>query len=541
MRGDVLNLILGWTLIAFTIPLVICGIITCILDDISIGLRAFGPAAVISFSLGGAIVFFFTRTDSSERLRDVEAFVGVGLVWPISVLIGSLPFWLGGVFVGPFTSGAELSDMLTGFVYSLFESMSGFTTTGATVIHASSSPMCDSTTLDCINSQHRGLLIWRSLTQWFGGMGIIMLGMMILSRVLGGGMAMARAELTGPSLSRLKPKLRQTATALWGLYVTLTILEFLLLFFVGQIGWFDAFNHALTTLPSGGFSTHDASIGYYDSIKVETIIIAFMFLAGVNFTLLWLCRKGNIFLVWKDEEFRYYAFYLLLAITLISLTLMNTGHGYGESIRDGIFHVISIATTTGYATEDYMAWPVVTHVALFILMIVGASAGSTAGGLKLLRVSLAFKIAMRELRRIAQPRKIDRIRMNNEVVEDRQIGLIVGMLFVWVILFGGASILLAIMMPDASFESIVSLVASSLGNAGPALGEYGPSNTWVGMDKSELILTSILMWFGRLELLTAVIVLHPHTWRREDKSDGEVKGVAVVKRMLQEKEESESK
>jgi trk system potassium uptake protein TrkH len=354
-------------------------------------------------------------------------------------------------------------------------------------------------------------------------------------------MALARAELTGPSLSRLKPKLRQTATALWGLYVTLTILEFLLLFFVGQIGWFDAFNHALTTLPSGGFSTHDASIGYYDSIKVETIIIAFMFLAGVNFTLLWLCRKGNIFLVWKDEEFRYYAFYLLLAITLISLTLMNTGHGYGESIRDGIFHVISIATTTGYATEDYMAWPVVTHVALFILMIVGASAGSTAGGLKLLRVSLAFKIAMRELRRIAQPRKIDRIRMNNEVVEDRQIGLIVGMLFVWVILFGGASILLAIMMPDASFESIVSLVASSLGNAGPALGEYGPSNTWVGMDKSELILTSILMWFGRLELLTAVIVLHPHTWRREDKSDGEVKGVAVVKRMLQEKEESESK
>jgi trk system potassium uptake protein TrkH len=487
------------------------------------------------------MVFFFTRTDSSERLRDVEAFVGVGLVWPISVLIGSLPFWLGGVFVGPFTSGAELSDMLTGFVYSWFESMSGFTTTGATVIHASSSPMCDSTTLDCINSQHRGLLIWRSLTQWFGGMGIIMLGMMILSRVLGGGMALARAELTGPSLSRLKPKLRQTATALWGLYVTLTILEFLLLFFVGQIGWFDAFNHALTTLPSGGFSTHDASIGYYDSIKVETIIIAFMFLAGVNFTLLWLCRKGNIFLVWKDEEFRYYAFYLLLAITLISLTLMNTGHGYGESIRDGIFHVISIATTTGYATEDYMAWPVVTHVALFILMIVGASAGSTAGGLKLLRVSLAFKIAMRELRRIAQPRKIDRIRMNNEVVEDRQIGLIVGMLFVWVILFGGASILLAIMMPDASFESIVSLVASSLGNAGPALGEYGPSNTWVGMDKSELILTSILMWFGRLELLTAVIVLHPHTWRREDKSDGEVKGVAVVKRMLQEKEESESK
>ncbi|HJL98002.1 MAG TPA: TrkH family potassium uptake protein [Candidatus Poseidoniaceae archaeon] len=541
MRRDVLFLILGWTLIAFTLPLVICGIITVIIDGFQIGFWAFGPAALISLGLGTSLVFFLTRTDSSDRLRDVEAFVGVGLVWPISVLIGALPFWLGGVFIGPFTSGAEISEMMTGFVHSWFESMSGFTTTGATVIHASSSPMCDTTTVDCINAQHRGLLIWRSLTQWFGGMGIIMLGMMLLSRVLGGGMALARAELTGPSLSRLKPKLRQTATALWGLYLSLTVLEFLLLFFVGQMGWFDALNHALTTLPTGGFSTHDASIGFYDSVRIEAIITIFMFLAGVNFTLLWFCRKGNISLLWKDEEFRYYAFYIIIALVLISITLVNTDHHWGDSIRDGLFQVVSIATSTGYASANYMDWPVVTHVVFFILMIIGASAGSTGGGLKLLRVSLAFKIAMRELRRIAQPRKIDRIRMNDEVVEDRQLGLIVGMLFVWVILFGGSSILLAIMMPDASFESIVSLVASSLGNTGPALDAYGPANTWVGMNNSGLILTSILMWFGRLELLTAVIVLHPHTWRREEKSEGEVQGLAVVKRILNEKDEADSK
>ena len=533
MRFDVLNLILGWTLIALTLPLVLCGLITIWLDDLTLALYAFAVPAAISPTIGILMLSFGTRTDTSERLRDREAFAAVALVWPIAVFIGSLPFWLGGVFVGPFTPDASIADIARGAVNAWFESMSGFTTTGATVISHNMSPNCiPGTTIDCINAQPQGLLIWRSLTQWFGGMGIIMLGMMLLSRIIGGGMALARAELTGPSLSRLRPKLKQTALALWGLYLGLTIIECICLKFIGGMTFFDAVNHALTTMPTGGFSTHDASIGYYDSFIVEFIVVVFMFLAGVNFTLLWMIRDGQYKKAFGDEEFRNYTIYILVAFVTIATVLLASGISFGTAFRDSLFQVVSLGTSTGYASADYMPWPVVTHLIIFILMIVGASAGSTGGGLKLLRVTLAFKVAMRELVRIAQPRKVDRIRMNGEVVERQQIGLIVGMLFVWVGLFGISSIILAIFMPGDSFESITTLVASSLGNTGPALGDYGPTNTWSGLNSGSLLITSILMWFGRLELLTAVILIHPRTWRREKRVQSDRAAIALFRRLM---------
>ena len=541
MRSDVLYLILGWTLIALSIPLAICGVLTGVLDSVELALRAFAIPSFISAFVGILMVSFGTRTNTSERLRDKEAFAGVALVWPIAVLIGALPYWLGGMFNGPFTPDVALVDIARGAVNSWFESMSGFTTTGATVIAHNMSPNCiPGVTEDCINSQARGLLLWRSLTQWFGGMGIIMLGMMILSRVIGGGMALARAELTGPSLSRLRPKLKQTAIALWSLYIVLTLLEFGLLFGTGSMDWFDSINHALTTLPSGGFSTHDASIGYFDSVLVETIIIVFMFIAGINFTLMWFIKEREFKKAFADEEFRYYGIYVLVASLAIAGALIGSGTSVGTSLRHSIFHVISIGTSTGYGTTDYASdsWPMVTHFIIFILMIVGASAGSTAGGLKLLRITLAFKVAMRELVKIAQPRKIDQIRMNGEVVEQNQIGLIVGMLFVWVGLFGLSSILLSIFMPSDTFESVITVVASSLGNTGPALGDYGPAATWAGMNSGALVMTSILMWFGRLELLTAVILMHPHTWRREEKVQSDRAAIALFRRIMEDDEKT---
>lgn len=541
MRSDVLYLILGWTLIALSIPLAICGVLTGVLDSVELALRAFAIPSFISAFVGILMVSFGTRTNTSERLRDKEAFAGVALVWPIAVLIGALPYWLGGMFNGPFTPDVALIDIARGAVNSWFESMSGFTTTGATVIAHNMSPNCiPGVTEDCINSQARGLLLWRSLTQWFGGMGIIMLGMMILSRVIGGGMALARAELTGPSLSRLRPKLKQTAIALWSLYIVLTLLEFGLLFGTGSMDWFDSINHALTTLPSGGFSTHDASIGYFDSVLVETIIIVFMFIAGINFTLMWFIKEREFKKAFADEEFRYYGIYVLVASLAIAGALIGSGTSVGTSLRHSIFHVISIGTSTGYGTTDYASdsWPMVTHFIIFILMIVGASAGSTAGGLKLLRITLAFKVAMRELVKIAQPRKIDQIRMNGEVVEQNQIGLIVGMLFVWVGLFGLSSILLSIFMPNDTFESVITVVASSLGNTGPALGDYGPAATWAGMNSGALVMTSILMWFGRLELLTAVILMHPHTWRREEKVQSDRAAIALFRRIMEDDEKT---
>ena len=533
MRFDVLNLILGWTLIALLVPLGICAVITALLDTWELAARAFLPAMLISGGLGAAMLGLFTRTDSAQRLRDLEAFVGVGLVWPLTVFIGALPYWFGGVFVGPFVENALLIDVLRGFVNAWFESMSGFTTSGATVLSHSMSPNCiPGTTPDCINAQPRGLLLWRSLTQWLGGMGVVMLGMLVLSRIIGGGMALARAELTGPSLSRLRPKLRQTAMALWSLYLLLTLIEMLALKFIGGMSVFDAVNHAFTTMPSGGFSTRDTSIAYYDSATVEIILIVFMFLAGVNFTLMWLMGSGDFKSALRDEEFRTYLFYIFSAVAVITVSLVLIGYAMGQALLDTLFHVLSIGTSTGYASADYASWPGVARIILLLLMIVGACAGSTSGGLKLMRIRIGLKVAFRELARIAQPRKIHMIRMNKEVVEQKQVSLVVGMLFIWVILFGFSCIILALMMPDASFETIFSVAASGLGNTGPALGAYGPTETWASMNSGSLIFTSILMWFGRLELLTAIIVLHPHSWRREEKSDGERQGMAMVKRIL---------
>ncbi len=540
MRFDVLNLILGWTLVALTVPLLFCVVITGYLDNWELALRAFSIPAGLSLFIGSMMLRFGTKRNTNMRLRDREAFAAVALVWPLAVFIGALPYWFGGVFHGPFTDGSSFADVARGAVNSWFESMSGFTTTGATVISTSMSPNC-LPGMDCINTQPRGLLLWRSLTQWFGGMGIIMLGMMILSRVIGGGMALARAELTGPSLSRLKPKLQETALALWGLYLALTVLEFGLLLSIGGMDLFDSINHALTTMPTGGFSTYDGSIGHFESYTIELIIILFMFIGGINFTLLWFIREGQFRKATQDEEFKNYLVYILTTFLFITIALLATrDYTTVDSFIDSLFHVVSIGTSTGYTSTDYMQWPVVTHLFLFVLMIVGASAGSTSGGLKLLRVNLAFKVAMRELVRIAQPRKVQTIRMNGEVVGNQQLGLIVGMLFVWIGLFAIASILLAFIVPGEDFESILALVASSLGNTGPTIGNYGPSNTWAGLNSGALLLTSILMWFGRLELLTAVILLHPHTWRSESKDQAPRGALARLRRMISREPHEES-
>ena len=229
--------------------------------------------------------------------------------------------------------------------------------------------------------------------------------------------------------------------------------------------------------------------------------------------------------------------FLFITIAL----LVTRDYTTADSFIDSLFHVVSIGTSTGYTSTDYMQWPVFTHLLLFVLMIIGACAGSTSGGLKLMRVNLAFKVAMRELIRIAQPRKVQKIRMNNQVVGDQQLGLIVGMLFVWIGLFAISSIILALVIPGEDFESILALVASSLGNTGPTLGNYGPTETWAGLNSGALIWTSILMWFGRLELLTAVILLHPHTWRSESKDQTNRGALARLRRMISREPIEESK
>lgn len=538
MRRDVLSLILGWTMVALIVPLLFSFCITWWLDGFNTAAVAFAIPTILSGVIGVSLLSFGVRSDTTERLRDREAFAAVALAYPVAVLIGALPFWLGGVFHGPFTDGSTMVDIGRGFVNSWFEAMSGFTTTGATVIQHSMSPNCiPGTTPDCINAQPKGILLWRSLTQWLGGMGIIMLGLMLLSRVLGGGMALARAELTGPSLSRLRPKLQQTAMALWTIYLVLTIAEIVLLWGIGGMNLFDSVNHGLTTLPSGGFSTHDESIGYYDSVLIDTIVIVFMFIAGINFTLIWFAWEKQWDKIFKDEEAKYYIIIIVVSTSFILLSLFIQGHALDRDILHSIFTVIAIGTSTGFTTNDYMAWPVTTHVVLFLLMIIGGSAGSTAGGLKVMRVSLAFKMAWREIGRIVQPKRIMRVRMNGEVIERDKLSLVVGMLFIWTALFAISCIILTIMLPDSDFESIMSLIASSLGNTGPALGDYGPTNTWASIGTPSLIFTSILMWFGRLELMTALLLLHPRTWAREEREAPDRASVKLIRELFEKMEE----
>ncbi|MBT3772083.1 MAG: TrkH family potassium uptake protein [Euryarchaeota archaeon] len=521
MRTDVVALILGWISLLLIIPLTFSMLMTILLDSFELAIQAFLLPIILSGGFGFILLNYFVRLDTQERLRDKEAFSAVALAWPVIVFFGALPFWLSGVFHGPFTDSSFI-DMCRGGVNSWFESMSGFTTTGSTVIAWQMSPNCVSSTVDCIYAQPRGLLLWRSITQWLGGMGIIMLGMVLFARILGGGMSLARAELTGPSLARLRPRLQNTAMMLWGIYICLTIFEMLLLNIFGKMDAFDSINHALTTLPTGGFSTRDGSIGHYDSIAVEGIVIGFMFLAGINFSILsFIVFDRNLKKAFSDEEARNYILILVTATIAVTLSLWFAGWAGGKAFRDSIFQIVSIGTSTGYGSADYVAqgnsWPTFTLLILFFLMVIGASAGSTGGGLKVLRFNLSFKVAWRELSRITNPRQVKPIRMNGEVIEEDYISLVVGLLIVWIALFVSSTLILALFMPSHDVETIASVVASALGNTGPALGAYGPSNTWASMNSGALIWTSLLMWLGRLELLTVLILLHRKTWARDER------------------------
>ena len=519
MRWDVIGLVLGWTIRLVTIPLAIIGLFSAYTE----GYEYAGKTYLIPILIAGLVSQWFISqaesNPSNQRVRDREAFVAVALGWIPVIALGALPYWLGGTFFGPFefiAGEASIVEMLRGVLHSWFESMSGFTTTGATVIDPLTSPVCEIGS-DCIGSQSKSILLWRSLTQWLGGMGVIMLGLLIFSTVLGGGMNLARAELTGPSLSRLGPSLQSTARRLWLIYSGLTFIEMGLLYFVGEMGIFDSINYALTTLPTGGFGTTDSGVMAFDSVKVEIILTVFMFLAGINFSLYHMVIAGKGKDALKDEEFRSYLLIFLLAwlgmtFNLVRHGVSESGMAAGEAFRQSMFQAASIGSSTGFASADFATWPVFSHFVLLLLMIVGASAGSTGGGVKVLRLRIAFELARREVMKIIQPRKVIAMRVNSEPIDENQVWIVIGMLSSWMVLAMASILAISLLEPAWSMESVLSVVMSSLGNTGPALGAYGPSVTWASMGDLTLFWTSLLMWLGRLELLTVLVLLHPRTW-----------------------------
>ena len=516
MRWDVVGLVLGWTIRLVAVPLAVVAVYSCHQEGLEMGLRTFLAPLVLAVLLGQSLVSLSKDADASTRVRDREAFASVALGWIPVVAVGALPFWLGGMFYGPFEymdGTASHSDVLAGLLHSWFESMSGFTTTGATVIDHTTSPMClEGAEQDCIRSQRRSLILWRSLSQWLGGMGVIMLGLLILSRSLGGGMALARAELTGPSVSQLGISLESTARRLWTIYVALTLMEMALLNFVGGMGIFDAVNYSLTTLPSGGFTTSDEGVMGFGSARIEVILMVFMLLTCINFSLLYFAMAGRSREVWKDEELRTYLLILLLAWLAMAFNLYRSGtNGGTEAIRQALFQAISISST-GYSSADFSSWPVFSKFVLLLLMIVGASAGSTGGGLKVLRIRIAFELAKREVLRIIKPRKVVAIRFNEQVIEESKVWIIIGMISSWLVLATVSLLLFSMLETELDMETILSVVISLLGNTGPALGAYGPTSTWASLSHPSLLISTFLMWLGRLELLTVLVLLHPRTW-----------------------------
>ena len=516
MRWDVVGLVLGWTIRLVAVPLAVVAVYSCHQEGLEMGLRTFLAPLVLAVLLGQSLVSLSKDADASTRVRDREAFASVALGWIPVVAVGALPFWLGGMFYGPFEymdGTASHSDVLAGLLHSWFESMSGFTTTGATVIDHTTSPMClEGAEQDCIRSQRRSLILWRSLSQWLGGMGVIMLGLLILSRSLGGGMALARAELTGPSVSQLGISLESTARRLWTIYIALTLMEMALLNFVGGMGIFDAVNYSLTTLPSGGFTTSDAGVMGFGSARIEVILMVFMLLTCINFSLLYFAMAGRSREVWKDEELRTYLLILLLAWLAMAFNLYRSGtNGGTEAIRQALFQAISISST-GYSSADFSTWPVFSKFVLLLLMIVGASAGSTGGGLKVLRIRIAFELAKREVLRIIKPRKVVAIRFNEQVIEESKVWIIIGMISSWLVLATVSLLLFSMLETELDMETILSVVISLLGNTGPALGAYGPTSTWASLSHPSLLISTFLMWLGRLELLTVLVLLHPRTW-----------------------------
>ena len=440
----------------------------------------------IALTLVGGIAFYIAgrggRTDFVSQ-RDGMAIVALG--WVAAGFFGALPFYLEGGFPT--------------FVDAFFESVSGFTTTGASVL----------TNIEAVS---KGLLLWRSLIQWLGGMGIIVLGIAILPFLGVGGMQLYKAEVPSPVPDKLQPRIRDTAVILWKVYALLTVAETAALW-AGGMTLYDALNHALTTLPTGGFSTQNGSIAQFDSLYFDLVISFFMLLAGINFSLHYQMLRGRPLAFWRDAECRFFLGAVLVLTLVVSFDVWRSVYASaGNALRYGLFQVVSIVTTTGYATADYEQWPAMSQLILLLCMFLGASAGSTGGGMKCLRILLCFKFCYKELFSLIHPRAVTHVKLAGKSVPDDVLRSVLGFLALYMSLFGFCSVLLAGLGVD--FTTAFGAVAATLGNIGPGFGMVGPVENYAQIPYLGKWLLIWCMLLGRLEIYTLVIVLVPEFYRK---------------------------
>lgn len=433
----------------------------------------------------GVILFTVSREASEISIRD--GFAVVTLAWITAAVAGALPYYF--------------SASVPSFTNAMFESMSGFTTTGASVL------------VDYAKLSH-GILLWRSLTQWFGGMGIIVLALVVLPALGIGGMQLYRWEVPGPSSDKITPKIRDTAKALWLIYVLFTLVEGIVLYGLGMTP-FEAVNHALTTAATGGFSTRADSIAGFDSAAIEWAIIAFMLLGGMNYGLHYrlLIRPSHRWGYFKNVEWVWYVGALALAsLCVVAYLFLKQGYDFSAALTKGTFQVVSIATTTGYASADYVKWGAFPQFLLLLLMLSGGCAGSTSGGIKWVRILLMLQSIRMEFVRLLHPRVVAQVKINQAVVTGEIQRNIYAFMFLFFLSLGALSLLIS--LDGHSMLTSIGAAASALANIGPGLDAVGPTQTYQPLSAyvKWLLITGMLL--GRLELMTVFMLVLPFTWRR---------------------------
>lgn len=434
---------------------------------------------------GAGLLMVAAGRNGNRQLTRRDSYVLVSLAWVIFSFFGMLPFYISGY----------IPDVTNAF----FETMSGFTSTGATI-------------LDNIESLPHGLLFWRSMTQWIGGLGIIMFTIAILPIFGINGIQVFVAETSGPTHDKVHPRIGVTAKWIWSIYTGITTVLVVLLM-LGGMDWFDSVCHAFATTGTGGFSTKQASVEYYNSPYIEYVISIFMFISGINFTLLLLVANRKFKKAVGNAELKWYFWSVVCFTGIIAAILYRTSPmDMEEAFRKSLFQVISLHTSTGFATDDYMLWTPVLWGLLTIVMIIGACAGSTTGGLKCIRMVILAKVSRNEFKHILHPNAVLPVRANKQVVSPSVISTVLAFCFLYFVLII-VGILLMMGMGIGLVESI-GCVISSIGNMGPGLGETGPAYSWNALPDAAKWLLSFLMLLGRLELFTVLLLFTPKFWKR---------------------------
>ena len=444
---------------------------------------AYGIPFIIS--LVGGIILRLLMKQEYGRLRTGEAMVMVAVAWLVLAGIGTIPYMVA-------------IDL--GAVDAFFESMSGFTTTGSTVLSG-------------LDSMPESLLLWRSLTEWLGGMGVIVLSVAILSRFFGGraNPLIMQAEVPGDRVTRMAPRMAQTARLLWGIYILFTAVEALLLILLGM-GAFDAVCHSFTTLPTGGFSTHDKSIAYWDNPAIEFVIMVFTIIAGTSFVLHYHALRGKWRMYLRDPEFRFAMLIIAFGILFITGDLAVRGiYSMGGSIRFASFQVVSIVTTTGYATANYAAWPLSSQLMLLLLMFFGGTLGSTGGGLKMLRVLIILKSIRLLFYRATHRRGVFHVKLGNVTISDEQVANTATYLLLYIAIIAVSTLAVAALEDDLVTSGSATITAIS--NVGPGLVDVGPEENFAFMHPISKFILAVLMWLGRLEILGCLLLFSPRALR----------------------------